>query len=400
MKHQPSPFFAISYWCALLLFALLFFIALISPWSAQAACTKLSCKILVVGDMGIGEEPFNHGFEVVQKQMVAENPDLVLYLGDYIYSQHACDKKNDDGSYVDAVERFLVKPFGGRNVVFSRGDNDKISAKQLKRYPELASATQRCWSKISKMGRGLKQPLGAQEAEGIIDSLPNVFIAVLDNEAFTENKIARYHWLKKYFKKAKADKKWIIVMMHAPVITTAWYEGRCCQSLKILHDMGVDMVFSGHQHSYERSFPVRLNRRANRAYIAQRGQRFVGKTKEDKARGVSYRAGRGVIYFVSGGGGALLRPFADQQKLPKFLKSKIAPRHIRKLIAKRAIMNHYITLDLSAKDIDVKTHQICTFGEARWKADNTKIWTKGTKTLACDGRPIGKTLFERFRLRR
>ena len=369
------------------------FVLYITP--GQATCTKQSCKLIVVGDMGIGEDSFNKGFERVQSHMLRERPDVVLYLGDYIYSDFACDKRTNNHSYMDDVKNKLVTPFlqNKAQVIFSRGDNDKISKLYMKRYPELANATMRCWTQISKMGQRLKKFDGARYAEGIIDDLPGVFIAVLDNEAFTERSADSYLWLKKPIRQAKKDGKWVIVIMHAPVITTAWYPNKCCKTLKPLHQMGVDLVFSGHQHSFERSHPLRLNGRATQPIISQ-------KPKRNTKRTTHYKANNGVVYFVSGGGGALLRPFADQQELPGFLNSKKAPKHIRKAIAHRAIMNHYISIDLSPKQASLSTHRICTYGESRWKPDSKTIWPKASDMLECQGKPFGKSLFDHFTLKR
>ena len=49
---------------------------------AAAACQGTSCRILVVGDMGIGDDAFTEGFLAVQQAMVQDAPDLVLFVGD------------------------------------------------------------------------------------------------------------------------------------------------------------------------------------------------------------------------------------------------------------------------------------------------------------------------------
>src|SRR5918994_5247 len=58
---------------------------------ASADCTQDRCRILVAGDMGIGDDAFAAGFAAVQLAMVKDAPDLVLYAGDYIYTRQDCE---------------------------------------------------------------------------------------------------------------------------------------------------------------------------------------------------------------------------------------------------------------------------------------------------------------------
>jgi hypothetical protein len=74
---------------------------------------------------------------------------------------------------------------------------------------------------------------------------------------------------------------------------------------------GVDIVFSGHVHNYERSFPMRF--KANPAAMKS----VVGGewTLDKKFDGVARTKPDGVIYLISGAGGAgLYNP--EQQDAP------------------------------------------------------------------------------------
>lgn len=86
---------------------------------------------------------------------------------------------------------------------------------------------------------------------------------------------------------AHADAPWTIVFFHRPVYSGGSYAGdHVLQQhfVPLFERHGVDLVLSGHDHNYQRSFPLR-------------GGEPV--TREARA----YEAGEGPIYVVSGGGG-------------------------------------------------------------------------------------------------
>jgi hypothetical protein len=127
---------------------------------AVAACQGESCRILVVGDMGIGDDAFTAGFLAVQQAMIQEAPDLVLYLGDYIYTKDVCTGNTPAGDmppYIAEVRDKLVVPFQG-NVVLSRGDNDAPEGDS-----DWAKAANTCWQMIASLGAPLAKPPGARD---------------------------------------------------------------------------------------------------------------------------------------------------------------------------------------------------------------------------------------------
>ncbi len=352
-----------------------------------AACQGESCRILVVGDMGIGDDAFTAGFLAVQQAMIQDAPDLVLYAGDYIYTKGVCTQNTAAGDlppYVAEVRDKLLTPFQGK-VVFARGDNDAPEGDS-----DWAKAAITCWQMIANLRAPLTKPPGARDWEGVIEDLPGVLIAVLDHDVLGADKLGALAWLEEPVKRAKDAKKWVLVLVHAPVVTTAWFEKPCCATLKPLHDMGVDLVFSGHQHSFERTYPLGVTDPPNRI------QPLPAVEHKLYQAGV-YPAGRGVVYVVAGGGGAWLRPFADQQASPS---SKVAPPYIQYAIARRGIMNHYVRVDLDPNRLGVTTIRVCAPGEARWKPDNASIWPRGSSMLACHGTSLGTSVFDHFELQR
>jgi hypothetical protein len=345
----------------------------------SAACTKDRCRILVAGDMGIGDDAFGAGFSAVQAAMAKDAPDLVLYAGDYIYTRpQTCERQ---APYLAEVRDKLVAAFAGR-VVFAAGDNDIPDGN------DTDAQAARCWTSIAGMGLPLVNPPGAGAREGLIEDLPGVLVAVLDFKALTTGDASAFdHWLRAPVKRAKRDGKWVLVMIHEPVVTTAWYEKPCCATIKPLHDLGVDLVLSGHQHSFERTYPLRVTTPPDRVEPAAPIDPWLYDA------GI-YQAGEGVVYVVTGGGGAWLRPFADQQLGAP--AERLAPDFIRSAVARRAVMNNYVRVDAQAGRIIVSTMQVCGAGEPRWKPRSTEVWPKGPSMLECYGKPEGVSVFDRF----
>jgi Calcineurin-like phosphoesterase len=355
----------------------------------SAACTKDRCRILVAGDMGIGDDAFGPGFAAVQKGMVEDAPDLVLYAGDYIYTRQTCEWQAPPTGlppYVAEVRDKLVAPFDGR-VVFAAGDNDIPDGNS-----PYAQAARRCWASVAGMGLPLTKPQGAGSWEGLIEDLPGILVAVLDPEALLADPASGPDlWLRAPVERAKRDGKWVLVMIHEPVVTTAWYSKPCCATIKPLHDLGVDLVLSGHQHSFERTYPLQVTTPPDRVQPAPAADTWLYDA------GV-YRAGEGIVYVVTGGGGAWLRPFADQQLGAP--PERVAPDFIRSAVARRAVMNNYVRVDAQADRVIVSTMQVCTTGEPRWKPHSAEVWPNGPAMLECYGKPDGTSVFDRFEVQR
>ena len=333
-----------------------------------------SFRMVVIGDTGIGDNAFHEGFLAVQKAMVKEKPNLLLHVGDYIYNKVTSCREDD----IKEVEEKLVIPFNGA-VVFARGDNDFKDEFRAK-----------CWSRIVEKGKRIIRPPGAGDAEGFINDLKDVFIAVLDWNALSGQR--DLGWLFGGVEEAKKAGKWIIVAVHEPVVTTGWYNKACCESLRPLHDMGVDLVFSGHQHAFERTHQVRISQKTG---LLERVD-LDGTLEKDV-----YKRGAGIVYVVTGGGGATLRPFADQEKSDEAFPHR-APAHIMEAVAKRGLMNHFVLVELknevqdgkSVKHALVITKLVCAEGDPRWKPMDRLVWGDERAALACERQPAGKPEYD------
>lgn len=331
-----------------------------------------SFRIVVVGDTGIGDRAFNPGFDAVQKAMKGENPHLLLHVGDYIYT-NIKEKRTACQQYLKEVKDKLVVAFDS-NVVFARGDNDKD-------FP--------CWIEISNLAKPLVKFRGALDWEGMFEN-EHVLIVVLDYYALAVETVPPRDWtgLAEEVKRAKTKKKWVLVAVHIPVVTASWNEYGCCKSLSPLYeysDIGVDLVFSGHRHSFERTYQVQVSPLSGQLERTE-------PLKENE-----YEQGLGIVYVVTGGGGAFLRAFADLQR------SKEASEHqarydVQTAIASRAIMNHYVLVELTLGRAIVTTKRVCVTGKGDPRDTGIpSMWGHGAK-LECDGKPDGVSVYDRFEI--
>jgi acid phosphatase type 7 len=80
---------------------------------------------------------------------------------------------------------------------------------------------------------------------------------------YLTNATIQFRWLKNYLETHinRARTPWVLVMMHTPWYSSNkihWREGELMRRTmeSLLYAYGVDIVFSGHVHSYERTLPV------------------------------------------------------------------------------------------------------------------------------------------------
>lgn len=352
---------------------LLIYVVCLLP-TAVFAHKAESIKVVVVGDTGIGERAFNPGFEAVQSAMKQENADAILHLGDFVYQPEKFPDSCPD-KYILEIKETLVQPYSIR--IFVAGDNDLPPQK----WKPKASG---CWSRIAPMAtpfdRFPKKSQQPRKREGVMN-LETALFVVLDVYQWSDPA----PWLQPLMKEARQKGLWVIFALHEPALTTAWYLEKRQTVLKQINQLGPDLVLAGNQHSYERFHPMGLPREDG----------ILPVVKQSK-----YKQGAGVTHVVSGGGGATFKPFADQQGKSK----RTAPDEVLDALAKRALMFHYLTLEISHDVLKATTHRVCPPKPApgekqnpRWHADDP-MWKN--ITLECDGKEAGVTVFDQIEIRK
>jgi len=122
-------------------------------------------------------------------------------------------------------------------------------------------------------------------------------------------------WVRKDLASTKAT--WKFVMFHQPPFTSHGKHGkeqRMRLLTSIFEECGVDIVFNGHAHLYERSFPLKfaVTPKADGSLIGTDGSVDGVWTLDRKFDGATVTKPDGVIYLVTGAGGAKLQ----EQHLP------------------------------------------------------------------------------------
>jgi hypothetical protein len=327
----------------------------------------------VVGDTGIGERAYRPGFLAVATALKNHRPDLLLHLGDFLYQPKIFPKACPE-QHLPEIKKTLADPFKFK--LFVPGDND---LPPNKKKPKGSG----CWKKIDKMDSNFDSyPTSMHKPrayEGTL-TIGNTLFVILNTYPW-ENPMA---WLGPRIKKAKNQGLWTIIALHEPAITTAWYLEKRDTVLKQLTVLKPDLVFAGNQHSYERFHQIKEPKKD-------------GSIPFVLSKSGNYLKGDGSIFVVSGGGGAYFKPFADQQGY----KKRTAPKAVFDVLAKRALMNHFLILEIGQEKLKATTYRVCleknlkNKEDPRWKPDKP-MWN--SITLECEGQKPGITTFDQFQI--
>ncbi len=138
----------------------------------------------------------------------------------------------------------------------------------------------------------------------------NVHITCLDANSYVNPvDFSLIEWLKKDVSSSKAE--WKLVSWHHPGFSSskAHYDYQQMRLLSpILEELGVDMVLNGHVHNYQRSLPLKFSPKMNEArdqYVVSPEGRVDGKfTLDEQFDGITNTKPKGILYIVTGAGGA------------------------------------------------------------------------------------------------
>ena len=178
--------------------------------------------------------------------LIAMKPDLVLLAGDLSYADGWIALWDSFGNLIQKLAAFYP--------ILTTGGNHELGSAEawlsyMQRYPtphESSGSPHFCY-----WGREVG---------------PVHIIALCSYAGFSSTSL-QYSWLSNYLasKINRIATPWLVVMMHAPWYNTNyahWMEGELMrQSMEpLLNQYGVDIVISGHVHSYERTYPVNDNK--------------------------------------------------------------------------------------------------------------------------------------------
>jgi 3',5'-cyclic AMP phosphodiesterase CpdA len=312
-----------------------------------------SSHVALFGDCGINGE----GQRKLSKQVAKADPDLVLILGDIAYQQGLFSQyltnffpvyNLDPAKPSDDVEEKRAQTFPVDDGIASMrsslwagviGNHDislsGYGGTNINRYPDCL-AYYIFWNeplngfkvgdqKIKKNYSFLDGDLNRQELfkKSAGDAYPlmnnysfdygDAHFVALDGNYYMDWTDAKLRaWLAEDLKAAQG-KAWRILLMHQPpflVGAAHWNEQKMRYICDIAQKYKVNMVIAGHSHCYERSMPLNFQQsEAAKPYSANVLETVDGKITLDKNfDGAKNTRPDGIIYIVSGAGGAKLYP--------------------------------------------------------------------------------------------
>jgi hypothetical protein len=147
---------------------------------------------------------------------------------------------------------------------------------------------------------------------------------VLDSNPYVDwSDAALRAWVEQDLKAAQ-NAKWRFVAYHHPPFNSA-QRHREAQQMRVLSDLlekyKVDIVWNGHVHNYQRSYPIRFTvQRGADAVIRDPDGRVDGDIKIDKVfDGQTNTRPDGILYVITGGGGAGLHNTNTEDKQADWL---------------------------------------------------------------------------------
>jgi hypothetical protein len=199
--------------------------------------SKYPMKVALTGDMG-QTEVSEMSFSAIESM----DPDFVMLVGDLSYADGFPELWDSYGN--------MVEPYASHIPTLTTGGNHEFG------FGENAVSYQYRWP-TPYDGSGSSYPCYWGREVGSVHVL-----ALCSYAGFTESSL-QYAWLKNYLSTRinRERTPWIIAMMHAPFYNSNrghWMEGELMRRElePLLYEFGVDVVLSGHVHSYERTYPV------------------------------------------------------------------------------------------------------------------------------------------------
>lgn len=202
-------------------------------WAEFRTAGAHSFRFAVVGDSGSGE-PSQYA---VSARMEAANLDLVLHTGDVAYLLGSYDNfiNNHFPVYASLFARVPFYPSLGNHEMYTNAGQPYLSLFNVPESGVPATARGRYYS---------------------FDRGPVHFVALDTNNPDA----AMIDWLEKDLSSARAF--WRIVYFHHPPYATGPHEEEAGAGIvrerivPVLERHGVELVFCGHEHSYQRTVPM------------------------------------------------------------------------------------------------------------------------------------------------
>lgn len=326
-------------------------------------------RLIMVGDLADGKA----GQNAIAYRIAQEKPDFLVALGDIVYPSGRSFHyfKYFWPTYVNAAEASekAGAPLMGTTPFYAvLGNHDAYVGKLSATLPDAYAAYyfftaprngpgEGAWSTvIPKTEEGAKFRRLAGEAYPSLDfysfDYGPAHVVVLSNASTGKGddpKVAA--WVEQDLKASKQP--WKFVCLHAPPfqVTTSHYGDQRSRKLApIFEANGVDVVFAGHVHNYQRSKPLRFAPNGTPTVSAYVNGTFAIDEAYDAT---AQTRPQGVIYIVTGGGGAKLYTGTVEKnlaKLPNGGKDNYAPFNAKLYDT----LHSFSVLDLTPKRFELR----------------------------------------------
>jgi hypothetical protein len=295
-------------------------------------------RFVVFGDSGAGTP----GEKAVAYQVHRATPDYVMITGDIVYSRGRISEYRDKFWPVynaDEASRDVGAPLLRSTLFLAAAGNHDIANRDLGANPD-GLAFFFYWNQprngpaLREGGPHVLRLTGPEEnqkafRESAGDAFPgagnfsfdygNAHWTVLDTNAYVNWKAPEMRaWVERDLAAAR-DADWRFVSFHQPPFNSsrAHFADQLTRVLADVFEAGkVDVVFSGHVHNYQRTYPLRFTLAVDAAGSpARQGALLGGSFVLDRAfDGRTVTRPQGVIYLVTGAGGATLYDPSQQDE--------------------------------------------------------------------------------------
>ena len=299
---------------------------------------KSITRFAVFGDCGQGTPQQAQ----IAYQVYKQKPHFILVTGDNVYSNGLENEyRKNFFPYYLAVEASPDKgaPLMNSIPFYMIAGNHDVRSANLDKFPDglayfyysdlpLNGPAQELTVEATgdkELVKAFKKSTGTRFPRMVNFSFDygNVHIVCLDgNDYVNPLNSELIEWLKQDLNKSKAD--WKIVSFHQPGFNSskAHYDNQVMRLLSpVFEALNVDLVLNGHVHNYQRTMPLTFSPKQNEdgtQYIVSPEGRVDGVFTLDKTYdGKTNTNPNGIIYIVSGAGGAALydRELSDNPNL-------------------------------------------------------------------------------------
>ena len=253
----------------------------------------------IIGDSGTANENARNVYRAYQATTAQQYTDLWLMLGDNAY------KNGKDDEYQRAVFDMYPEMLASTALFSCLGNHDQKSAK---------SATQSGpYFDIFEFPRNAEcgGVASGTEAYYSFDYANAHFVSLDSSETDRSKGGAMYKWLEQDL--AQNSATWLIAFWHHPPYTKGSHdsdkEGALVEMrenfLPLLESHGLDLCFTGHSHSYERSYLIDGHYGGSESFDKSKHCKDAG-DGQPKGSGAYSKAGgpnNGSVYIVAGSSG-------------------------------------------------------------------------------------------------